>query len=205
MQRENKNPEIRFNLRGRVVFLATNNIHKFNESRMVLSEYKIALGMLRVKTAEIQSENLKDIAETSAKEAFARCNLPVIVEDAGLFIDNLHGFPGPYSAYAYKTLGNAGILKLMKNVKNRKSTFRSAIAYIDDRLGASVIFVGEANGMITTKEQKGNGKSGFGFDPIFRPTGKTRTFAEMTAEEKNCVSHRANAICKFAEWYKKLQ
>lgn len=205
MQRENKNPEIRFNLRGRVVFLATNNIHKFNESRIVLSEYKIALGMLRVKTAEIQSDNLKDIAETSAKDAFARCNLPVIVEDAGLFIDELHGFPGPYAAYAYKTLGNARILKLMKNVKNRKATFRSAIAYMDDQLDAPVCFDGEARGMITTREQKGNGKSGFGFDPIFRPTGNTKAFAEMAIEEKNSFSHRAKAICKFAEWYKKPQ
>jgi len=203
LQRENKNPKTKFNLRGRVVFLATNNIHKFNESRIVLSEYKIALGMLRVKAAEIQSENLKEIAETSAKDAFARCNLPVIVEDAGLFIDELHGFPGPYAAHAYKTLGNAKILKLMKNVKNRKATFRSALAYIDDQLDKPICFEGEAEGTITTKEQKGNGKSGFGFDPIFRPTGNTKTFAEITTEEKNLFSHRAKAIRKFAEWYKK--
>ncbi len=203
MQKENRNPEAKFNLKSRVIFLATNNIHKFNESRMVLSKYKIAVGMLRVKTAEIQSDKLREIAETSAIDAFRKCNLPLIVEDAGLFIEALRGFPGPFAAYTYRTLGNAGVLKLMENVPNRKAKFQSAIAYYDDQLNAPTLFEGEAEGEITTEEHKGDGQSGFGFDPIFQPLGKTNTFAEMTTEEKNSFSHRAKAINKFAEWYKK--
>jgi XTP/dITP diphosphohydrolase len=193
-----------FKLKGRVVFFATNNFNKFNEARRVLAEYKIASGMLRVKTAEIQSDNLKEIAQASAIDAFRKCSLPVIVEDAGLFIGVLNGFPGSYAAYVFKTISNAGLLKLMENVEDRKATFRSVIAYYDGHLSAPVCFEGEAAGKITNEERRGNGKSGFGFDPIFQPFGSAKTFAEMTIEEKNGFSHRAKAVRKFAEWYKKL-
>ena len=204
-QKEGRKHRLAFKLKGRVVFFATNNINKFNEARRVLAEYKIAVGMLRVKAAEIQSESLKEIAQTSARDAFKRCRLPVIVEDAGLFIEALNGFPGPYAAYAYKTIGNKGLLKLMENVEDRKAKFQSAIVYCDGYSGAPVCFEGEAAGKITKEERRGNGKSGFGFDPIFQPRGSEKTFAEMTIEEKNGFSHRAKAVRKFAEWYKKLQ
>ena len=200
-QKEGRKHSVAFKLKGRVVFFATNNVNKFNEARNILTRFDIAVGMLRVKAAEIQSADLKEIAQTSAQDAFKRCRLPVIVEDAGLFIDALHGFPGPYAAYVYKTIGNKGLLKLMENVENRKATFQSVIAYHDGR-GAPACFKGEAAGKITKEARVGNGKSGFGFDPIFQPSASAKTFAEMTIEEKNGFSHRAMAVRKFAEWYK---
>lgn len=187
---------------GKVVFFATGNIHKFNEARVVLAEYGLAAGMLRVKALEIQSDNLTEIATSSAVEARKRCHLPLIVEDAGLFVDALKGFPGPYAAYVYKTVENSGLLKLMENVQNRKATFRSAIAYCDNDSGKTVCFEGETAGEITAKERMTSFESAFGFDPIFQPTGNKRTFAEMTLTEKNGISHRAQAIRKFAKWYK---
>jgi len=190
-----------FQLKGKIIFFATNNFHKFNEARRVLAQHKIAVGMLRVKALEIQSDSLSDIAQSSAIDAFERCHLPIIVEDAGLFVDVLNGFPGPYAAYVYKTVGNVGLLKLMGKVAYRKAVFKSAIAYYDGH-GAPVCFEGEAAGKITNEERMGNGKSGFGFDPIFQPSGSAKTFAEMAIEEKNGFSHRANAVRKFAEWYK---
>jgi XTP/dITP diphosphohydrolase len=195
---------MKFRFKGKVIFFATNNFHKFNEARRVLAEYKIAVGMLRVKALEIQSDSLRDIALASAIDAFGRCHLPVIVEDAGLLINALNGFPGPYSAYVYKTVGNAGLLKLLENVEDRKATFKSAIVSYDGN-GTPVCFEGVATGKITLKERVGNGKSGFGFDPIFQPNGSAETFAEMTIEEKNGFSHRANAVRKFAEWYTHLE
>ena len=192
-----------FKLKGKVIFFATNNIHKFNEAHRILTQHKIAAGMLRVKALEIQNDTLADIATASAIDAFARCRLPIIVEDAGLFINALNGFPGPYAAYAYRTIGNAGLLKLMANVEERKATFKSAIAYYDGH-AAPLCFEAEATGKITRTERIGNGKSGFGFDPIFQPDGSKKTFAEMTLEEKNGFSHRAKALNKFAQWYKKL-
>jgi len=195
----------KFSLKGKAVFFATGNIHKFHEATSILTRIDIAVAMLRVKDTEIQSDSLLEIAQTSARDIFKRYGLPVIVEDAGLFIDALKGFPGPYAAYAYKTICNKGLLKLMENVKNRKAQFQSAIVYCDSEAEAPIVFKGEANGVITFAERSGSGKSGFGFDPIFKPDGSAKTFAEMTLEEKNVFSHRAKSIRNFAEWYKKLQ
>lgn len=196
-QREDR----KFQPKGRVIFFATNNVNKFNEARRVLSEYNIAVGMLRVKSLEIQSENLEEIAKASVEDAFKRSHLPIIVEDAGLFIDALNGFPGPYAAYTYKTIGNQGVLKLMHGIKNRKAHFDSAIAYLSARTKTSICFLGRIDGEITAEEKKSDNKSGFGFDPIFKPSGSHRTFAEMSIPEKNGYSHRASAFRNFAEWY----
>ena len=190
-----------FQLKGKVIFFATGNFHKFDEARRILAEHNIAAGMLRVKNVEIQNDSLAEIAQASVRDAFNRCHLPVIVEDAGLFVDALKGFPGPYAAYVYKTISNPGMLKLMENVDDRKATFRSAIAYYDGQ-STPVCFEGEAVGRIAYDEIWGDLKTGFGFDPIFQPEGSKMTFAEMTIEEKNGFSHRANAIQKFAKWYK---
>jgi XTP/dITP diphosphohydrolase len=194
---------MKFQLEGRVIFFATNNINKFNEARRVLAEYKIAVGMLRVKTSEIQSESLEEIAKTSATEAFKNCNLPVIVEDAGLFIEALNGFPGPYAAYVYRTIGNEGLLRLMEKVEKRKAKFQSAVAYCAANLKLPICFQGKIIGEITKTER--NNKCGFGFDPIFKPFDSNRTFAEMGTLEKNEYSHRAKALRIFAKWYKKVQ
>src|SRR4030042_1622716 len=194
---------MKFKFEGRFVFFSTNNIHKFNEARQVLAKYDIATGMLRIKSLEIQSNSLEEIAKTSVIDAFEKCHLPIIVEDAGLFVETLNGFPGPYAAYVYKTIGNKGILQIMKDSENRKARFESAIAYHSSSLDAPLCFLGEAVGEITREERKGNSESGFGFDPIFKPADSEKTFAEMTITEKNRFSHRAAALRKFAEWYKK--
>lgn len=196
--------ESKFRLEGKVIFFATNNIHKFHEARKVLSEYKIATGMLRVKSLEVQSDSLEEIAKASVIDAFRKCNLPIIVEDAGLFVEALNGFPGPYAAYVYKTIGNKGLLQVMKNVENRKAKFESAVTYCSVQLDLPMCFKGEAHGEITKEERNGGGESGFGFDPVFQPENSGKTFAEMTVAEKNGYSHRANALRKFSEWYKEL-
>lgn len=205
MQRENKMHkvgDVGFRLKGKVVFFATGNIHKFNEVRTVLSGHGIAVGMLKIKGIEIQSNDLSEIAATSAANAFKQCPVPLIVEDAGLFIDALKGFPGPYAAYAFKTLGNAGILKLLDNVENRNAAFKSALAYCDSESDQTVCFEGQAPGKIALQEKTEEPESAFGFDPIFIPNGSQKTFAQMTLAEKNHFSHRATAVNKFAQWYK---
>ncbi len=199
-RKENNNQTCSLN--GKVVFFATGNINKFNEARSILSGYGFAVAMLRVKGDEMQSDSLKEIAKTSAVNAFKRSRLPIFVEDAGLFIDVLSGFPGPYAAYVYKTIHNSGILRLMENVADRQARFQSVIAYCDETLREPKCFDGESKGEITTTERRQQGKSAFGFDPIFQPVRSCKTFAEMTIEEKNGFSHRAMAIRKFAEWYK---
>ncbi len=190
---------------GKVVFFATGNIHKFNEARSILSPYGISIGLLRMKGDEIQSDSLEDIAKNSVINAYKKTQLPIFVEDAGLFIESLDGFPGPYAAYVYKTIHNSGIIKLMEKSKYRRAEFQSVIAYCDQSFSKPKIFGGKSKGEITLTERKPQGKTPFGFDPIFQPNGSVKSFAEMTIEEKNDFSHRAMAIRKFAEWFKKIR
>jgi XTP/dITP diphosphohydrolase len=184
--------------RGKVAYFVTSNLHKFQEARRILSEYKIATAKLKVSAIEIQDESTENIAKYSAQDAVKNCRLPLFVEDAGLFIEALNCFPGPYSKYAYNTVGLKGILKLMKNIENRNAHFLSVVAFATPE-EQPTCFVGKVEGTISLQEQ---GTKGFGYDPIFEPLeGDGKTFAEMTTEEKNRYSHRGEALRKFAEWY----
>lgn len=184
---------------GKVAYFVTTNVHKFQEAQRVLGEHKVAAAKLRVEAVEIQDDSLENIAKFSAVDAVKNCGLPVFVEDAGLFVEALGGFPGPYSAYVYRTLKPRGVLKQMENIANRAAYFKSVIAFCSPR-EEPICFTGKVEGKISLKER---GALGFGYDPIFIPSkGDGRTFAEMTTEEKNRVSHRAEALEKFAKWYK---
>ena len=184
--------------RGKVAYFVTSNVHKFQEARQVLSEYRLATAKLKVEAVEIQDDSLENIAKFSALDAVKNCGLPVFVEDAGLFVDSLKGFPGPYSKYVYNTVGLKGILKLMKDVTNRGAHFKSVVAFATPE-DEPICFVGKVEGKISLQEQ---GTLGFGYDPIFEPDESDgRTFAEMTTEEKNVLSHRGKALRKFAERY----
>lgn len=118
----------------------------------------------------------------------------VIVEDDGLFIDTLKGFPGQYSSYAFKTLGNGGILKLLAGMADRDASFRSVIAFHDGRQLS--ISEGCVHGKISDKITEG----GWGYDPIFVPDGTNLTFAQLK-EKKIEYSHRKKALDHFASWY----
>ena len=189
-------------LPGKVIFFATGNVHKFNEVRSLLGPMGFAVALIRLKGDEVQSEDIKEIATKTVKNAYSQSKLPIFVEDAGLFIADLKGFPGPYAAYVFKTIQNRGVLKLMENVKVRQATFKSAIAYLDATLNEPRVFEGFSEGKITDSERKTGGEDGFGFDPIFQPDGSNKTFAEMTLSEKNGFSHRAKAVRNLLSWLK---
>lgn len=121
----------------------------------------------------------------------------MLVEDAGLHVDSLNGFPGVYSAYAFKTIGLAGILKMLGPSSSRGASFVSSVAYCEPE-GEPVLFEGSVKGTISRRPR---GRRGFGFDPIFVPRGGTKTFGELTLEEKSSVSHRARSMRRFARWY----
>ncbi|MFZ8922633.1 MAG: RdgB/HAM1 family non-canonical purine NTP pyrophosphatase [Nitrosopumilaceae archaeon] len=173
------------------LFFASSNNHKFKEAKNILEEFGIHLGFFRCNLEEIQSDSLKEIAKHKATQAFEKLKKPVIVEDDGLFIDSLDGFPGPYSSYVFKTIGNKGILNLLK--QKRRANFVSIISYHDKNL--QKYFDSKANGTISKKII---GK-GWGYDPIFIPSNYKKTFAQL--ENKNKVSHRFKALKKFASWY----
>ncbi|MEM4717256.1 MAG: XTP/dITP diphosphatase [Desulfurococcaceae archaeon] len=176
------------------ICIVTSNEHKFKEISKVAEEYNVKVHMCPGLKLEIQSLNLEEIVVKSAMLAYIYLNKPLLVEDAGLFIDALNGFPGPFSSYVYNTIGIQGILKLMKGVSNRKACFRSVVALIVN----NNIFKtsGEICGEIVSEPR---GSFGFGFDPIFKPCGVDKTFAEMEIDEKNKYSHRAKSVRRALE------
>ena len=122
----------------------------------------------------------------------------VIVEDDGLFIDSLDGFPGPYSSFVFRTIGNDGILKLLTGSTNRSAYFCSLIAFYN---GITLsISEGRVDGRISERVTDGGG---WGYDPIFVPDGTDLTFAELK-KSKNEYSHRRRALENFAKWYLNL-
>ncbi len=173
------------------LLFASSNVNKYQEAKKILDFFGIRLGFFESDLQEIQSDSLEDIALQKAKNAFSKCKKPVIIEDDGLFIDSLDGFPGPYSSYVYKTIGNKGILNLLKN--NRKAKFVSIISYCDKKTLQS--FDAKLDGSISPF-QKGEG---WGYDPIFMPKNTQKTFAEIN--NKNKLSHRYKALEKFSNWY----
>ena len=179
----------------RLAFI-TSNPGKVEEAKRYFESLGVEIYQLKMEYPEIQADTLEEVARFGAEWLGKRLDVPFFLDDSGLFIDALNGFPGVYSAYVYRTLGIDGILKLMEGVKNRNAHFRSVIAYWD---GEVHLFTGRVDGEIIN-EKRGSG--GFGFDPIFVPEGFTRTFAEMTTEEKNVISHRGRALKVFAEWLK---
>jgi len=174
------------------LFFVSSNNHKYHEAKKILDSFGIKLGFIKSDLEEIQSNSLYDIAIKKARSAFSKYKKPIIIEDDGLFINSLEGFPGPYSSYVFKTIGNKGILNLLKN--NRKAKFVSIITYCDKTILES--FDGELNGTIS-KSQKGKS---WGYDPIFIPKNSNKTFAENN-KNKNKLSHRYKALKKFSNWY----
>jgi XTP/dITP diphosphohydrolase len=179
------------------VWFLTSNKGKFREATIVTTKSGLTLRMLPRRKVEIQSDSLAEIATYATKEAASRLRVPIVAEDAGLFIRALSGFPGPYSSDAYKRLGTKGILKLMKNIQRREAKFISVVAFCEPD-GSPRYFTGTVTGHISSRHQ---GVHGFAFDPIFMPRkGDGRTFGQMTLEEKNDMSHRAIAFRKFSKW-----
>ncbi len=181
-------------MRRNKIWMGTSSDHKYEEAREVLTEYGVELERLSIDRVEIQADNPELIAEYSLK--VLDIDVPILIEDAGLYIDKYYGFPGPYSSYALRTIDNEGILKLMEGETERGARYLSAVAFRDG--DTSVTFTGEVVGRIAMETR---GTNGFGYDPIFMPEeGDGRTFGEMSAAEKARISHRARAFRKLGEW-----
>ncbi len=168
------------------ILFATSNKHKFTEAQEILGKDKISIRHFPFSHNEIRSDNLEEIAREAVEAAYSQAKKPIFVEDTGLFIDALHGFPGTYSAWVQKKIGPQGILKLMDGIEKEKrsASFRTVIAYHD---GEKIQCVsGECKGSIAFMVL---GESGFGYDPIFIPFGYPQTFGQ-NIELKNKLSHR---------------
>ena len=173
-----------------MIHFVTSNKGKYIEARAIFGD----LVQKDIGYTEIQADTLGEVALYGMNEVALRLDGPVMLEDAGLFVQALRGFPGVYSAYVQKTIGNAGILRLMEGEENRAAYFKSVVAYAEPGMKAK-LFSGEVHGQIGFEPR---GTQGFGYDPIFYVNGIS--LAEMDLEKKNQISHRAKSMRALKGW-----
>ena len=183
------------------ILFATNNAHKLAEVQAVLGDsYTLVTPRDCGVTEEIPETQptLEGNALQKARYLYERSGLDCFADDTGLEVEALGGAPGVHSA-RYATDGhdfaanNRLLLQNLAGEENRRARFRTVVALILGR--REYLFEGVVEGQIIDRE---TGHEGFGYDPLFRPDGYDRTFAQMTTEEKNAVSHRARAVRKLA-------
>lgn len=190
----------------KIVF-ATNNAHKLSEVAQVVGDKFELVTLRECGITEDIPENeptLEGNALAKARYVYSRTGLNCFADDTGLEVDALNGEPGVRSA-RYATDGHDDeankrlLLERMQGVESRAAQFRTAVALIVD--GKEYLFEGIVRGDIACEE---HGAGGFGYDPLFLPEGGALTFAEMSAEAKNEISHRGRAVRKLAEFLKDL-
>lgn len=174
------------------IYFITSNKGKLLEAKQKLHSIGYVVVQKNLGYPEIQTDSLEDVVASGISDIQKRFDKPFMLEDAGLFIEALSGFPGVYSKYVFFTIGLPGILRLLQDEQNRKAVFRSVYAYSEPGR-APLIMTGECPGTISFEQR---GEYGFGYDPIFIPTPAQKTFGEMKIEEKNQLSHRAKALEK---------
>lgn len=189
--------------------LASRNQHKIEEMQAILEELGIellsALDFPHLKEVEEDQPTLEGNALKKARYVHQQTGLPALSDDTGLEVDALNGAPGVYSArYAGKNASYQDnvqkLLNQMSGQKSRTARFRTVLSLVDET--REFTFNGICEGEII-EEQRGD--EGFGYDPIFRPNGFDRTFAEMDASTKNRISHRGKAVQQFVEFLRTEQ
>jgi len=166
----------------------TSNFHKAQELTQILG-FSVELANLDI--AEIQSLDIQEVAQAKAEAAFTQLKKPVLVEDTSLEIAVLGNLPGTLIKFFLEQLGSEGICALLKFHDNRQALATACFCLYDGQ--EFKFFVGKIAGQISMKPL---GESGFGWDNIFVPEGQDKTFAQLTAQEKNAISHRRQALEK---------
>lgn len=193
----------------RKLVIATNNAHKLQEIAAILGD---EIELLSLKDIccfdEIPetAETLEGNALMKARYIRDRFGMDCFADDTGLEVEALHGAPGVYSARYAGGEGHdseANMQKLLKELQgetNRAARFRTVIALLMD--GEEHLFEGIVNGSIIEEKR---GAAGFGYDPLFVPTGYDATFAELGEEVKNQISHRARAVQQLVDFLRKVR
>ena len=168
------------------IYLVTGNQKKLREWQAIVPQ-DIQLDTLDVDLPEIQSDDSLEIVTDKAKRAYEHVGKPVVVEDVSAGLEKLGGLPGPFVKFFMKRLGQGALYELAGK-EGEKATVSCSVAYYD---GQNLVTVrGDIEGTIV----KPRGGDEFSFDVTFVPDGETETFAEMSAEKKNSLSHRSKAI-----------
>lgn len=185
------------------LLFATHNPHKAEEVRAILSGHPVRVHTLSDRNFHDEVPETGDTFEANAlqKARFihARFGCPVVADDSGLEVDALGGAPGVhskrFSAECTDTSNNALLLEKLAGITSRNARFRCVVALVG--WGSDLVVEGTCEGSIATE---GRGEGGFGYDPLFLPDDvQARSMAEMTADEKNAISHRGRAFRALSE------
>ena len=170
------------------LFFATSNKGKFAEAKAVLSS-AVRLRMANLELSEVQSCDASKVAKTKLESAYAKIGAPVIVEDTGLSLDAINGFPGALIKPMVEAIGLEGIMKITSVYGTNRAHVSTSLGFTDGT--KTRIITATVNGRIAGGL---HGKNGFGFDSIFIPRGSSKTFAEMGIREKNKNSARGRCF-----------
>lgn len=176
-----------------MIYFLTGNLNKFQEAKAILGEVE----QLEIDLPEIQGIDPKEIIKAKLLEALKHHQGPFIVEDGSLCFDCLNGLPGPLIKWFESALGNDGLAKITQKMGNNQAEAMVMIGYAKN---PEEIYYFE--GIIKGKIVDPSGENGFGWDKIFIPEGHSRTFAQMSSEEKNSISMRKIALEKLREFLK---
>ncbi len=191
--------------RDKKIIFATNNPHKLKEIKEILGDGFDIVSLKELEFSGDIPETGKTLLENASQKShfiYDKYGGDCFADDTGLEVDALNGEPGVYSArYAGENCSYSDnvnkLLKEMEGKSDRRARFKTVISLIlDDK---EYFFEGTVEGKITEQPR---GDSGFGYDPVFMPDGYNITFAEMSPEEKNKISHRGKAVKKLVEFLK---
>jgi len=172
------------------LYFITGNKNKFSELNAIIPEIE----QLDLDLEEIQETDAKNIIEAKLRKALKKRKGDFIIEDTSLYLDCLNGLPGPLIKWFMQKIGNEGIWKIAENYGNTKAEAKTIIGYAKNEKDIH-FFEGSIKGEIV----KPSGETTFGWDPIFKPEGHSKTFQEMSKEEKNNISMRRIAAEKLKE------
>lgn len=170
----------------KLIFL-TGNQYKLDEAKSVIPEIEA----LDIDLPEIQSLDAHEVIKHKLQGAFEHHEGEFIVEDTSLYIDSLKGLPGPLIKWFMETVGNEGLVKMAEALGGTKAEAKVIIGYANSKDNIK-FFQGSTNGTIVAPR----GELGWGWDPIFLADGYSKTFGEMTSEEKYDMSMRKVAFSK---------
>jgi len=173
-----------------IITIVTGNANKLKEIKTILGEsFPYELVINGADLPEYQGD-ADMVSRLKCQSAYSIIKGPVIVEDTCLGFNALNGLPGPYIKWFLKSVGPEGLHKMLAGFEDKEAKAMATLAYCDSEHGDVILFKGITEGTIVSPR----GQGGFGWDTCFQPIGYDKTYAEMSADEKNAISHRKRAI-----------
>ncbi|PID52145.1 MAG: purine NTP pyrophosphatase [Candidatus Moraniibacteriota bacterium] len=176
------------------IYFITGNAQKMQEARDIVSY----LVQLDINLLEIQEIDPQEIIRHKLKEALKHCDGPVVVEDTSLHLECLGGLPGPFVKWFLASIGCGGLYDIAQKNNETTAQARAIVGYSNGR--RTEYFEGVVDGHIVAPQ----GEKSFGWDPIFKPDGFEQTFAQMTIDQKNAISHRRQAFEKLKNFLEEM-